>query len=83
MRARCSAGEQLRAADIGGRHSRKEHVAARRVEAAGEGVEQREGAGKLGDIRVLLDAAPGIVGHRPRLPEEAGRLLDLIARNPG
>ncbi len=75
--------DELLAVDVGGGHGREEHVAARRVEAAGERVEQREGAGELGDVGVLLDPAPGEVGDGPRLPEQAGRLLDLFAWNPG
>ena len=75
---RAGPGRRSRAA--GGR--REQHVAAGPVERAGEGVEQRHRARRLGDVGVVLVAAPGVVGHRARMPDQPRGFLDLGARNP-
>ena len=66
------------AAGIGG----EQHVAAGRVEAAGQGIEQRHGARRLGRVGVMLVPAPGVVGDRPRMPDQARRFFELPAGNP-
>ena len=54
----------------------------RRVEAAGQRVEQRHGARRLRGVGVLLVAAPGVVGNRARVPDQPRGLLDLSAWDP-
>ena len=57
--------QQFLAGDVRGRHGREEHVAALGIEAPGEAVDQGDGPRDLGGVALLLEAAPGVVGHRP------------------
>ncbi len=75
---RFAAGRSSPVIDAGGRR-RKQHVATWSVEAAGQRVEQRHGARRLRDVGVLLVAAPGVVGDRAGVPDQARGLLDLGA----
>ena len=61
----------------GGRRHRKHHVATRGVEAAGQRVEQRHRPRRLRRVGVLLVAAPGVVGNRAGVPDQARGPLDL------
>ncbi len=76
-------GEQGERTQIVDRRARGPDVAARRVPAAGERVEQRERAYGLGRVGVLLEAGPVEVGHRPPLPEQPRRLDDLRGGDAG
>ena len=73
--------DQLFAGDVGRRHGWKLDVAALDVEGSGQGVEQRDRAGHLGGVALLLDAAPRVVGDGPRFPEHPGRVLDVVGRD--
>jgi len=74
--------QQLLAGDVHGGHGRKHDVAALGVEAAGQGVDERDGPEDLGGIALLFDAAPGVIRDGPRFPEQPCGLLDLVAPDP-
>ena len=81
--ARCS-GASSSAPSIGlRRHAGEQHVAARRVEAAGQGVQLVDRADGLRRVAVLLQPAPRVERDRPRLPQRPGRALDVGGRHAG
>jgi hypothetical protein len=75
--------QQGERAQVIARRARRAHVAAGRVEAAGERVEQRDGAHRLGGVGVLLEPGPVEIGHRAPLPQQPRRLHDLLSRHAG
>ena len=75
--------EQRERGQVVDRRAARPHVAARRVEAAGERVEQRERAHGLARVGVLLEPGPVEVGDRAALPEQPRGLDDLGGRDAG
>ena len=75
-------GGQVLPGDGSGGDRREQHIAAGGVERAGQRIEQRHRARGLGGVGVMLVAAPGVVGDRARVPEEARGLLELRGGNP-
>ena len=63
-------------------HAREDHVAARRIEAAGERAHQRDRAVGLRRVGVLADAGPAVVGDRPALKKHARHGADLRGLDP-
>ena len=75
-------GRQVLAGDRRRGDRRKQHIAAGRIEASGQGIEQRHRARGLGRVGVLLVSAPGIVGDRTGMPDQARGFFELRLRNP-
>ena len=68
-RGRARVGQELHPVDRVRRHRLEQHVPARDVQAAGQGVEDVDRAHGLRRAAVLLESAPRVEGDRPGLPE--------------
>ena len=75
-------GGQVLPGDGGGRDRGEQHIAAGGVETAGQRVEQRHRARGFGGVGVMLMPAPGVVGDRASMPDEARSFLQLGGGNP-
>ena len=75
--------DQLPAPDVGGRDGVEQDIAARRVEAAGQRIEQRDRARGLAGIGVLADAGPAVAGDRAGLGDQARGFAQRLGRHPG
>src|SRR5262249_15035835 len=68
---------------VRGRDNGELDISAPGVVAAGQRIEQPDGSGDLGGVRLLLQPAPGHVGHWAGLPEHFGGVLDFGSRHTG
>ena len=65
---------QVLSGDRRGRHRREQHVAARRIETAGQCIEHGHCPRRLRGVGVMLVPAPGIVGDRAGRARSCGQL---------
>ena len=75
--------QHVAAADVVGGNGLEQHVAARRIEAAAQRVEERDGARGLARVGVLADAGPAIRRDRVRLAQQLRGCAKLLRRHPG
>ena len=80
-RRRARVGQELHPVDRVRRHRFEQHVPARDVQAAGQGVEDVDRADGLRRAAVLLQPAPGVERDRSGLPERPRRGDDVRSRH--